>query len=72
MSSHPWGSKKTDTFLTKPNKKDLAIIADLMAARKVIPVIDRCYSLSHVPYWAFRHLQEGPPRGIIVITLERQ
>jgi D-arabinose 1-dehydrogenase-like Zn-dependent alcohol dehydrogenase len=65
------GSEKMVTFLAKPNQKDLAIIADLMATGNVVPVIDRCYSLSDVPK-AIRHLQEGHPRGKIVITLERQ
>jgi len=47
---------------------DLAILRDLMAAGKLIPVIDRTYPLSEVPE-AIRYLEEGHARGKVVITL---
>jgi NADPH:quinone reductase-like Zn-dependent oxidoreductase len=48
-------------------REDLTILADLMAAGKVRPVIDRRYPLSQVPD-ALRYLEEGHARGKIVIT----
>jgi NADPH:quinone reductase-like Zn-dependent oxidoreductase len=56
-------------FVPKPGKEDLTIIQELMQARKVTPVIDKCYTLSEVPE-AIRYLEEGHARGKVVITLE--
>jgi NADPH:quinone reductase-like Zn-dependent oxidoreductase len=62
-------SQKFVTSMTKLSKEDLTILSDLMAAGKVTPVIDRCYSLSEVPE-AIRYFEEGHARGKIVITFE--
>ncbi len=62
-------SQKFVTFIAKLSKEDLAIMGELMEARKVTPVIDRCYSLSEVPD-AIRYLEEGHARGKVVIALE--
>ena len=45
---------------------DLIAIGELMAAGKVIPVIDRRYGLSEVDA-ALRYLQEKHARGKVVI-----
>ncbi len=52
----------------KPNK-DLAFIIELIESGKVVPVIDRRYTLSEVPE-ALRYLGEGNHKGKIVITFE--
>lgn len=62
-------SQKFVTFMAKLNQEDLAIMGELMEARKVTPVIDRCYTLSEVPE-AIRYLEQGHARGKVVITLE--
>jgi len=64
-----FASQKFVTLMAKPNQADLTIMRDLMAAGKVTPVIDRCYSLNEVPE-AIRYLEEGHARGKVVITLE--
>jgi len=56
-------------FLANLNQADLTILADLMQAGKVTPVIDRRYKLSEVPA-AIRYLEEGHARGKVVITME--
>jgi len=61
-------SRKFVMFMTKPSKEDLTILRELMATRKVTPVIDRRYSLSQVPE-AIRYLEEGHARGKVVIAL---
>ncbi len=63
------GSKKMRFFMTKLNKKDLVLLKDLLAAGKVVPVIDRRYPLSDVAE-ALRYLEEGHARGKVVITVE--
>ncbi|MNI30550.1 alcohol dehydrogenase [compost metagenome] len=69
----PWismtGSKKMGNLMTKPNKKDLSFMKELLEAGKVVPVIDRCYPLSEAAE-ALRYLEKGHARGKIVITLE--
>jgi hypothetical protein len=51
------------------NQKDLGILADLMQAGKVTPVIDRTYPLSQISD-ALRYLEAGHARGKVVITLK--
>jgi len=69
----PWismtGSKKMGILSAKANKKDLAFIKELLEAGKVVPVIDRRYTLSEVAD-ALRYLEEGHAQGKVVITLE--
>jgi NADPH:quinone reductase-like Zn-dependent oxidoreductase len=62
-------SQKLVIFLAKSTKEDLTTVGELMATGKVIPVIDRRFSLSEVPE-ALRYLEEGHARGKVAITLE--
>jgi NADPH:quinone reductase-like Zn-dependent oxidoreductase len=63
------GSKKMRFFITKMIKKDLVLLSELLAAGKVVPVIDRRYSLSDVSE-ALRYLEEGHAQGKVVITVK--
>ncbi|MDI6693619.1 MAG: NAD(P)-dependent alcohol dehydrogenase [Anaerolineales bacterium] len=69
----PWIRRTADRnirLLTVPqNRKDLVSITELCETGKVVPVIDRRYSLSEVPE-ALRYVGEGRAKGKIVITLE--
>jgi NADPH:quinone reductase-like Zn-dependent oxidoreductase len=69
----PWismtGSKKMGSLMAKSNKKDLAFMKELLEAGKVVPVIDRRYTLSEAAE-ALRYFGEGHAQGKIVITLE--
>jgi len=73
MLQGPWismtGSKKMGNMLAKPNHQDLVFIQELLAAGKIVPVIDRSYPLSQVPD-AIRYLEEGHAQGKVVITIE--
>ena len=64
----PFVSQKLVTILASINKQDLVVLKELMEAKKVTPVIDRCYTLSEVPE-AIRYLEEGHARGKVVITM---
>jgi NADPH:quinone reductase-like Zn-dependent oxidoreductase len=61
-------TQKLVTFLARPNKEDLTITRDLLAAGKLTPVIDKRYSLREVPA-AIRYLGEGHARGKVVVNL---
>ena len=63
------GSKKMGSALGKPNQKDLVFLIELFEAGKVVPVIDRRYTLSEVAE-ALRYLEEGHARGKVVITVK--
>ena len=56
-------------FVASTNSADLAVLAELIDAGKVTPVIDRTYPLSDAS-GAFRYLDEGHARGKVVITVE--
>lgn len=62
------GSKKMVFFVTNPNQEDLVVLAELLEAGKVTPVIDRRYTLSEVPE-AIRYVEKGHARGKVVITV---
>jgi NADPH:quinone reductase-like Zn-dependent oxidoreductase len=54
----------------KRSQEDLTRIGDLVAAGKVIPVIDNRRGLAEVPE-AIRYLEGGHARGKVVITVEQ-
>lgn len=62
------GKKKLGSVSSKPNKKDLIFLKELIEAGKVVSVIDRRYPLSDVAE-AIRYLEEGHAKGKIVITM---
>jgi len=61
-------NKKMGLLLHKPNK-GLSFMKELFEADKVVPVIDRCYSLNEVAE-AFRYYGEGQVKGKVVITVD--
>ena len=63
------GSKKFVYYGAKPNNKDLVFMKELLETGKVVPVIDRRYTLSEVPE-AIRYYEKGHARGKVVITVE--
>ena len=68
LGSWALGDRKVTLLLYKPNPLDLALICDLFEAGKIVPVIDRRYSLSDVAD-AFRYYAEGNVKGKIVVTV---
>jgi len=59
--------KKLLMVMARLKKDDLALTADLMAAGKLTPVIDRRYELSEAAE-AVRYLEEGHARGKVIVT----
>jgi NADPH:quinone reductase-like Zn-dependent oxidoreductase len=63
------GSQQIGLGMWEPNnKEDLADLAELFAAGKIAPIIDRRYPLPEVPE-AFRYLVSGQHQGKIVIPV---
>lgn len=62
-----FSSKKLGTVGAKPNE-GLDFIVELFEIGKLVPVIDRTYSLSDTPE-AFRYFAEGHVKGKVVITV---
>lgn len=61
------GRLRVRLLTTKPDRDDLAELADLVAGAAVTPVLDRTYSLDEAPA-AVAYLQQGHTRGKVVIT----
>jgi NADPH:quinone reductase-like Zn-dependent oxidoreductase len=69
MMLSPFVDQDMGMMLAKMDKDDLAILADLMEAGKVTPVIDRRFLLDEVPA-AIRYSEEGHARGKIIVNVE--
>ena len=70
----PMTSRKSDRKVgmmgvANPNKEDMLCIQELLATRKVVPVIDRCYPL-HETAEAIRYLETLRARGKVIIQVE--
>src|ERR687891_474088 len=69
MVLSPFAEQLPPPDFSSPNKRDaMALLKDLLEARKLTPVLDRTFPLSEVPA-AIRYLEEGRVRGRIVITV---
>jgi NADPH:quinone reductase-like Zn-dependent oxidoreductase len=62
-------SQKFIAYIAEFNKNDMIVLADLMQAGKLTPVIDRTYKLNETAD-ALRYLEQGHARGKVVITVE--
>ena len=56
-------------IIPKANDDSSALLKELLQSGKVVPVIDRRYTLEQVPE-AIRYLETGRARGKVVITME--
>ncbi len=63
-----WFTKRTLMFMARINSADLTALAELIAAGKVKPVIDRRYSLAEISQ-AMRYCATGHARAKVVINL---
>jgi NADPH:quinone reductase-like Zn-dependent oxidoreductase len=64
-----FGNKKMRFFIAKVNSRDLLLLKDLLEAGKIVPVIDRRYSLGEVAE-ALRYREEGHAQGKVVILVD--
>jgi NADPH:quinone reductase-like Zn-dependent oxidoreductase len=64
------GRKRIGSMLAEPNKDDMVVLKELLAAGKVTPVIDRTFPLSEAPE-AIGYLEAGHARGKVVIAVGR-
>ncbi len=62
------GRRKVAFFIAQLNRPDLEFLAELMAAGKLKPVVERTYELAHAAD-AFRHLGLGHCQGKLVVTV---
>jgi len=55
-------------YMATPKQTDLLLVKELLEAGSVMPVIDRTFSFSETAA-ALRYMEEGHPKGKIVITI---
>src|SRR6266571_4860823 len=63
------GDKRFVFFIAKSNQEDLVTLKELMEEGKILPVIDRRYTLSETAQ-AIKYLEEGHTRGKVIITMD--
>jgi NADPH:quinone reductase-like Zn-dependent oxidoreductase len=64
----PLMRRRLTMMMAKPNRDDLALIADWMEAGTVTPALDRRYRLDEASE-AIRYLEQGHARGKVVLTV---
>ncbi len=64
----PFVRQKLGTWISKERREDLEELRELLEAGKLMPIVDRTFSLSEVPE-AIRYLREGRARGKVVIVV---
>jgi NADPH:quinone reductase-like Zn-dependent oxidoreductase len=69
LARRPFMAQRVLFGVTKPNRADLQVLADMIQAGTVTPVIDRCYPMAAAAD-AMRHLEGGHAHGKIVITVQ--
>lgn len=62
------GRQKIVNLLARPRADDLAYLGELLEAKKVVPVLDRQYSLKEVPQ-ALHYLGQGHAKGKVILTV---
>ena len=62
-------SQKFKMFIAKTLQADLSVLRDLIQQGKLIPVIDRQYSMIETAE-ALRYLEDGHAHGKVGITIE--
>lgn len=65
-----FSNKKLGIMGYKPNRMDLEFLNQLFEEGKVVPIIDRSYSLEEVPA-ALQYLGDGHAKGKIVISIDK-
>jgi NADPH:quinone reductase-like Zn-dependent oxidoreductase len=64
----PFGSQTMRRYLSTPNAADLLVLKDMVDTGRVVPAIDRCYSLDEAVD-ALRHIKGGHARGKVVLSV---
>lgn len=68
MLLSPFVGQKLGTFISSENARDLLVLTELVEAGKLVPAIERTFSLSEAPK-AIRYVEEGHVRGKVVLTV---
>lgn len=68
MATSPFVGQRLVTWVAKENREDLAVLADLLEAGTIVPVVDSAYALQDTPE-AIRYVEAGHTRGKVVVTV---
>jgi NADPH:quinone reductase-like Zn-dependent oxidoreductase len=62
------GNRRVRVLMSKPDREALLFVRDLLETAKIVPVLDKRYSLRDLPQ-AIRYLERGHARGKVVIAV---
>lgn len=68
LARRPFIKQKVAMVVCRPNRRDLQLLADMLQAGAVRPVVDRSYPLAAAAD-AFRYLEAGHAHGKVVVTV---
>lgn len=68
LAAAPFTKQKLTGVFAKINPADLSLLGELLQSGKIVPVIDRSYSLPEVPD-AIRYVERGHARGKVTIAV---
>lgn len=68
MLLSPFVGQKLGTFISSENARDVLVLTELVEAGKLLPAVERTFSLSEAPK-AIRYVEEGHVRGKVVLTV---
>lgn len=68
MALSPFVRQRLGVLFSSPRRTDLELLAAMLADGRVVPVVDRTFTLDQVPE-AIRHLRAGRARGKVVIVV---
>jgi len=63
----PFVRQSLKRYLSTPSHADLVVLAELVEAGRLTPVIDKTYPL-HETAAALRHIESGHARGKVVVS----
>ena len=64
----PWVRQRLGTVFSRPRPADLDLLATMLRDGRVVPAVDRTYTLDELPA-GIRHLRAGRARGKVVIVV---
>jgi len=71
LAIRPFIKQRIALMMARPNRADLQVLADLIDAGRMMPVVDRCYPLTEAAD-ALRYLEGGHAHGKVIVRIRQE